>query len=87
MEHVMEKIFVVSWKKGSKSGNGYVKAKDIVEAQQKAIDELWLCLEDIVTITEYKSKTEDINIKNTASSLPVCYAMYRPLYCNAFWST
>lgn len=40
MGHVMEKIFVVSWKKGSKSGNGYVKAKDIVEAQQKAIDEL-----------------------------------------------
>lgn len=79
----MEKIFVVSWKKGSKSGNGYVKAKDIVEAQQKAVDELWLCLEDIVDITEYKNEADTITIPK-GTSLPVCYATYRPLYCNAF---
>ena len=82
----MEKIFVVSWKKGSKSGNGYVKAKDIVEAQQKAIDELWLCLEDIVDITEHKDKTGSIQVPldSTATSLLICYALHRPLYCNVF---
>ena len=81
----MEKIFVVSWKKGSKSGNGYVKAEDIVEAQQKAIDELWLCLEDIVDITEHKDKTDTIQMSiPEGTSLPVCYAMYIPLYCNVF---
>jgi hypothetical protein len=79
----MEKIFVVSWKKGSKSGNGYVKAKDIVEAQQKAIDNLWLCLDDIVDIAEYKNETD---IKETLScmDMPVCYATYRPIYCRIF---
>lgn len=82
----MEKIFVVSWKKGSKSGNGYVKANDIVEAQQKAIDELWLCLDDIVDITEREDKTNNIQVPLdlTAASLPICHAWCRPLYCNVF---
>lgn len=80
----MEKIFVVSWKKGSKSGNGYVKANDIVEAQQKAIDELWLCLEDIVDITEHEVKKTQAFIAESRSAVPICYATYRPLYCKVF---
>ena len=77
----MEKIFVVSWKKGSKSGNSYVKAKDIVEAQQKAIDELWLCLEDIVDITEHEVKKTQAFIAESCSCIPICYASYTPIYC------
>ena len=80
----MEKIFAVSWKKGSKSGNGYVKAKDIAEAQQKAIDELWLCLEDIVDITERDVRNTQAFTTESDITTPICYATYRPLYCNVF---
>jgi len=80
----MEKIFVVSWNKGSKFGNGYVKAKDIVEARQKAIDELYLCLEDIVYITEHEVKSTQAFTAEVHRTMPVCYAPYSPLYCNVF---
>ena len=52
-----DKTYVIFWQKGSKSGKAYVHAKDIVEAQQKAAGELFICQDDILEIEECKYET------------------------------
>jgi hypothetical protein len=52
-----DKTYTIFWQKGSKSGRGYVHAKDIVEAQQKAVGELFICQDDILEIRECEDKS------------------------------